>query len=125
VPRKPRKGLSRSRGDFEARCTITKVTGVDHQGRPALGEKSEELCSILKLPGDNADVSAKIGSSPEHSTVPPRLEDAVLLLRISTKGGINDIIEVAGLRLKAIAISPSYDSVGKIAYLVVQAVICD
>ena len=49
----------------------------------------------------------------------------MLLLRISTKGGINDIIEVAGLRLKAIAISPSYDSVGKIAYLVVQAVICD
>ena len=125
MPSKSRKRANRSRGDSEVQCTITKVTSVDHQGRPAFGTKYEELCSILKLPGDNTDISAKIGSSPDLPTGPPRREDAVLLLRITTVAHVDDVIEVAGMRLKAVAISPSYDGVGKLAYHVVQAVICN
>ena len=49
----------------------------------------------------------------------------MLLLRVTTKANVNDVIEVAGIRLKATAISSSYDSVGKVAFHVVQAVICD
>lgn len=71
------------------------------------------------------DISARIGSSPDHPLTPPRREDAVLLLRVTTKANVNDVIEVAGIRLKATAISSSYDSVGKVAFHVVQAVICD
>jgi hypothetical protein len=48
-----------------------------------------------------------------------------LLLPTTTRANVNDEIEVAGMRLKATAISPSYDSVGKLAYHVVQAVMCD
>ena len=125
MPSKPRKRANRSHGGFEVQCTITKVASVDHQGRPAFGTKYEELCSILMLPGDNTDISAKIGSSPDLPMAPPRPEDAMLLLRITTMAHVGDVIEVAGMRLKAIAISPSYDSVGKLAYYVVQAVICD
>lgn len=109
----------------EVQCTITKVTGVDREGRPVLGTTHEEACSILKLPGDNTDISAKIGSSPDRSSASPRRDDAVLLLRITTKVDVDDIIEVAGIRLKANAISPTYDSVGKLAHHVVQATICD
>jgi hypothetical protein len=83
------------------------------------------MCSVLKLPGDDIDISARIGSSPDHPMTPPRREDAVLLLRITTKANVNDVIEIAGIRLKATTISPSYDSVGKVAFHVVQAVICD
>ena len=57
--------------------------------------------------------------------IPPRREDAVLLLHVTTKANVNDVIEVAGIRLKTTAISPSYDSVGKVAFHVAQAVICD
>jgi hypothetical protein len=114
-----------SRGDTEVQCTIIKVASVDQEGRSVFGGKSEELCFVLKLPGENIDVSAKIGSSPERPTTPPRSEDAVLLLRITTKADVDDVIEVNGMSLRAIAISPSYDSVGKLAYHVVQAVICD
>ena len=90
-----------------------------------IGETSEELCFVLKLPGEDIDISARIGSSPDHPLTPPRREDAVLLLRVTTKANVNDVIEVAGIRLKATAISSSYDSVGKVAFHVVQAAICD
>jgi hypothetical protein len=101
------------------------MASVDHEGRPVFGETSEELCSVLKLPGDDIDISARIGSSPDHPLTRPGREDAVLLLRVTTKANVNDVIEVAGIRLKATSISSSYDSVGKVVFHVVQAVICN
>jgi hypothetical protein len=109
----------------EAQCTITKVTGADCEGRPVFGTTYEEACSILKLPGDNTDISAKFGSSPDRPSASPRRDDAVLLLRVTTRIDVDDIIEVAGIRLKAYAIWPTYDSVGKLAHHVVQATLCD
>ena len=53
----------------------------------------------------------------------PRREDAVLLLRITTKADVDDIIEVVGIRLKVFAISPTYDGIGKLAHHVVHATI--
>ena len=111
-----------SRADAEVRCTITKSASLDHHGRPVLGETSDEPCSVLKLPGDDTDISARIGSSPDRPSTPPGRDDAVLLLRTTTRANVNDLIEVAGIRLKATAISPSYDSVGKLAFHVVLAV---
>ena len=122
---KPPERANHSRGASEVQCTIRKVTSVDQQGRPSFGATYEEVCSILKLPGDNTDVSAQIGSSPDQPTAPLRREDAVLLLAITTKAHVDDVIEVAGMRLKAVAISPSYDGIGKLAYHVVHAVTCD
>ena len=119
------KRVANSRADAEVRCTINKIASVDDAGRPIFGAPIEELCSVLKLPGDDIDISARIGTSPDRPSTPLRLEDAVLLLRITTKANVNDVIEVAGIRLKATAISPSYDSVGKVVFHVVQAVICD
>ncbi len=89
------------------------------------GETREEECSVLKLPGDDSDISSRIGSSPEHPVAPPRREDAVLLLGIATKANVNDVIDVAGVRLRTTTISPSYDSVGKLAFYVAQGVVCD
>ena len=114
-----------SRADAEVRCKITKIVSVDHRGQPVLGETSDELCSVLKLPGEDTDISARIGSSPDRPATPPGRDDAVLLLHPTTRANVNDVIEVAGIRLKATAISPSYDSVGKLAYHVVEALICD
>ena len=109
----------------EVRCIVTKIASLDHLGRPVLGEPSDELCAVLKLPGEDKDISARIGSSPDRPSTPPARDDAVLLLRTTTRANVNDVIEVAGIRLKATVIWPSYDSVGKLAYHVVQAVICD
>jgi hypothetical protein len=90
-----------------------------------LGESIEELCVVLKLPGQDRDVSERTGSSPERPLAPPTHGDAVLLLRTTTRADVNDIVEIDGVRLTVTAISPSYDSVGKLAHLVVQAVICE
>ena len=122
---KPRKAASSAPADTEVRCTITKVIGADPRAQPELGETSEEPCVVLKLPGDDKDVSARIGSTPDHPSTPPRREDAVLLLRTTTKADINDVVEVAGIRLRVTAISQSYDSVGKLAYHVAHAVTCE
>ena len=114
-----------SRADTEVRCTITKIASLDPRGQPILGDTSDEPCTVLKLPGDDTDVSARMGSSPDRPSTSPGRDDAVLLLPTTTKANVNDVIEVAGMRLKATAISPSYDSVGKLAFHVVQAAICD
>ena len=124
MSKKSRKHANHSSDDRDVQCTITKVTGVDHEGKPVLGTTHEESCLILKLPGDDADISAKVGSSPDRPTASPRLEDAVLLLRITTKAHVDDIIEVVGIRLKVFAISPTYDGVGKLAHHVVHATSC-
>jgi len=117
--------MADSHPDAEVKCTIIRITRVDDEERPAFGVLTEEPCTVLKLPGEDTDISARIGSSPELPLTPPRREDAVLLLRITTKANVDDVIEVAGIRLRATSISPSYDSVGKVAFHVVQAVICD
>ena len=117
------KRVANARADAEVPCKIAKVESMDHEGGPVFGERTEELCSVLKLPGEDKDISARIGTSPDHPSTPPRREDAVLLLRITTKANVNDVIEVADIRLKVTAISPSYDSVGKVAFHVVLAVI--
>jgi hypothetical protein len=98
---------------------------ADASAKPTAGETSEELCVVLKLPGDDRDVSARIGSSPDRPSTPPARADAVLLLRTTTMADVNDLVDVAGLRLRVTAISPSYDSVGKLAYHVAQAAICE
>ena len=123
--RKPPKGASVPAGDADVKCAIIKITGMDSEGRPVFGEPSEELCRVLKRPGDDTDISARIGSSPDHPLAPPRREDAVLLLRITTTAGVDDVLELLGLRFKVIATSPTYDSIGKLAYHVVRAEPCD
>ena len=98
---------------------------ADAPAQPTAGETVEEMCVVLKLPGDDRDVSASIGSSPDRPSTPPAREDAVLLLRITTTANVNDRVDVAGLRLRVTAISPGYDSVGKLACHVVHAAICE
>jgi hypothetical protein len=122
MPTNSRERVNPSAEHPEVHCTIHRVTGAHDDGRPAFGATHEEVCVVLKLPGDSTDVSASIGSSPD-SLSPARLEDAVLLLRIATKTRVGDIIDVAGFRLKAIAISPTYDSIGKLASHVVHATV--
>jgi len=125
VPTKPRETATSVPASTEVRCTVTKVLCAHPLALPAIGGTIEELCVVLKLPGDDRDVSARTGSSPDRPTTPPTREDAVLLLRTTTTANVNDVVDVAGIRLRVTAISPSYDSVGKLAYHVAQAVICD
>ena len=125
MPTQPRDAANAPPADTEVRCVVTKVTRADASAHATVGGTSEELCVVLKLPGDDRDVSARIGSSPDRPSTPPAREDAVLLLRTTTTANVGDLVDVAGLRLRVTAISPSYDSVGKLAYHVVQAAICE
>ena len=113
-----------SRHDTEVQCTITKAPSVDPDGHSVVGEVSEEPSIVLKVPGEDVDISALLGSAPDQPVAPPGREDAILLLRTTTKANVNDVIEVAGMRLIVTAISASYDSVGKAANHVVRAVVC-
>ena len=110
-----------SRRFAEVQCSITKV-GSDSEGRPVIGETSQELSTILKRPGEELDISAVLGSAPDQPAAPPSRGEAVLLLRTNTRADVNDRLEVAGMRLTVTAISPSYDSVGKASHHVVRAV---
>ena len=111
-----------SRRDTEVQCMITKAVSVDPEGRAVFGETIEEPSTVLKVPGEDVELSAILGSSPDQPMAPPGREDAILLLHITTRANVDDLIEVAGMRLIVTAISPSYDNVGKAAYHVVRAV---
>ena len=108
---------------FGSRCMITRVMGADVHGRPIGDAKWEEACSIIKFVGDDTDVSQRIGSTPDYPISKQRVADVVLLLPITTKAGVNDMLEIAGVKLKVIGISASYDSVGKFANYVAEAML--
>ncbi len=86
--------------------------------------KWEEPCSVLKLPGYNFDLQQLIGSAPDYPSQRPAV-DAVLLLPSSTKARIDDIIEIGELKLRILGLSSSYDSVGKLANYLVEAIVSD
>lgn len=108
---------------LNTQCMITKITGADVQGRPVFGETREEPCALIKFLGNDTDVAMGIGSAPEYPTLQGQSADAVLLLRITTRANINDMIEVAGVKLKVIGISPSYDGIGKLNCYIVEAML--
>ena len=55
--------------------------------------------------------------------MPERDADAVILLRITTRAAVGDMVELAGVKLKVIGISQNYDSVGKISNHFAEAVL--
>jgi hypothetical protein len=107
--------------DQDSRCVITKVVGTDAGSRPIFGERIEEACSVAKLGERSSDVSAHVRSAPEYPTSP--VADAVVLLRVTTRAAVDDIIEVAGVKLKVIGISQNYDSVGKASNCIAEAML--
>ena len=104
-------------------CTLTKVAGADGQGRPIFGDRSQEPCTVVTLPGDGADVLARIGSAPEYPATPGGKPDAVLMLGHTTRTAVGDLIEVAGWKLKVSGMSPGFDSIGKRVWTVVETVV--
>ena len=110
-----------SRRFAEVQCLITKLAS-DSEGRTAIGKTSQESSTVLKVPGEDLDASAVLGSAPDQPVAPPGRDEAVLLLPTTTRADVNDLLEVAGMRLIVTAISPSYDSVGKATHHVVRAV---
>ena len=109
--------------DRDARCVITKVVGIDAAARPIFGERIDEACSVAKFMGNDSCISAQILSAPQYPTSPERVADAVILLRVTTRAAVNDMIEVAGVKLKVIGISQNYDSVGKISNHIAEAML--
>lgn len=102
---------------------ITKIMGADAQGRPVFGETREEPCSLIKFLGNNTGAAKEIDSAPEYPTLQGQTADAVLLLSITTRVDINAMIEVAGVKLKVIGISPGYDGIGKLKCYIVEAML--
>lgn len=71
----------------------------------------------------DSGVLAHVRTAPEYPTSPERVADAVILLRVTTKAAVNDMIEVAGVKLKAIGISQNYDSVGRVSNHIAEAML--
>jgi hypothetical protein len=109
--------------DQDERCVITKVVGIDAASRPIFGETIDEPCSVAKFMGHDSGASAHVRSAPEYPTSPDRVADAVILLRMTTRAAVNDMIEFAGVRLKVIGISQNYDSVGKVSNYIAEAML--
>jgi hypothetical protein len=109
--------------DQDARCVITKVVGTGAGSRPIFGERIDEACAVAKFIGSGSDVSAHVRSAPEYPTSPAA--DAVILLRVTTRAAVNDMIEVGGVKLKVIGISQNYDSIGKASNCIAEAMLWD
>ena len=107
--------------DRDARCVI--VVGANPAGLQAPGERFEEPCSVARFMENEFDASTGIRNAPQFPTVPERDADAVILLRITTRAAVGDMVELAGVKLKVIGISQNYDSVGKISNHIAEAVL--
>lgn len=104
------------------RCRIQIASGEnDVYGQPIPGRYVNESCAVVKLQMSNektpvrADSSASRGNAIEEEAV------SIILLTVKTKASKDDIIEVAGVKLRITARQPRFDISGRLDHYEVQA----
>ena len=102
-------------------CVIVKVLGADGEGRAVFGDRVEESCAVIKLPGDKSNVATRIGSAPDYPVASEGAVEVVVMLPRTTHAEVGDRLELAGLALRVVGISSSFDSIGKLEQYVVEA----
>jgi len=96
-------------------CRIQLASGRNTvHGQPIPGEWVRERCSVVKLIISSEKSSVRADSSASRGNAREEQADAVLLLTPLTRASINDVIEVAGHKLRIMAIHLRYDVTGRL-----------
>jgi hypothetical protein len=96
-------------------CVIFKASGkTDVYGMPLAGTRQAERCSIITLNVKNEKSAVRADTSASRGNARELEVDAKLLLTKTTVAAIDDVIEVAGTRLRIMSRFPRHDLQGRL-----------
>jgi hypothetical protein len=91
-------------------CKIQLASGKnDVRGQPIPGPLVGEKCAVVKLVISNEKSSVRADSSASRGTAQEMEAQSVILLGASTRAQIDDIIIVAGYKLRITGRQPRFD----------------
>lgn len=103
-------------------CRIQLASGKnDVHGQPIPGRYVGERCAIVKLLISNEKSSVRADSSASRGNALEEQATSVILLPITTKAMIDDIIEVANVKLRIMGKHPRFDVAGRLDHFEIHA----
>lgn len=93
------------------------VIGTDVHGQPTFGTRTREQVAPVKLIFDSAKTTVRTDSSGTHGQAQEFTADVVLLLRPTSKIMVEDILTVAGHKVKVIAEHRRYSPTGTLDHI--------
>jgi hypothetical protein len=103
-------------------CRIQLASGKnDVFGQPIPGPFVTERCAIVKLEVSNEKSSVRADSSATRGNAIEEEVTSVILLAPTTRANKNDIIDVAGVKLRVVFKHPRFDVGGRLDHYEVRA----
>ncbi len=104
------------------RCRIQLASGKnDIHGQPIPGQKVNERCAIVKLVVSNEKSSVRADSSASRGNAMELEVNSVILLERTSQAKIDDIIAVAGVKLRIMAMHRRFDVNGRFDHYEIHA----
>lgn len=103
-------------------CRIQLASGKnDIHGQPLPGRYVIERCAVVKLSISNEKSSVRADSSASRGNALEQQVESVILLQTTSQARIDDIIELAGVKLRIMARHPRYDVGGRLDHFEIRA----
>lgn len=102
-------------------CVVVQSSGKDVYGQPKPATRFKERCAVVRLQTTSLKSSVRADSSASRGSAQELVADTLLLLSKNTHARIDDVIEVAGKKLRVIGIHPRYDLLGALDHHEVEA----
>lgn len=103
-------------------CRIQLSSGEnDVYGQPIPGQYVTERCAVVKLVASNEKSSVRADSSASRGNAMEMEALSTILLTTRTRARIDDIVEVAGYKLRVQAMHPRFDVNGRFDHYEVNA----
>lgn len=94
-------------------CRIQLNSGLsDLYGQPKPGVWVSEPCSVVRLTVSNQPTSVRTDSSASHGAALEAQATSTILLTVGTKANRDDVVEVAGVKLRLMGMEPRFDAAG-------------
>ncbi len=103
-------------------CRIQLASGkTDLYGQPTPGRTITERCAVVKLLLTNEKSSVRADSSASRGNANEMQAVSVVLLAPTTRAAIDDILEIAGHKLRIMGYFPRFDVTGRLDHVQVEA----
>jgi hypothetical protein len=104
------------------RCRIQIASGKnDVYGQPIPGRFVNERCAVVKMEISNEKTSVRADSSASRGNAIEEEVVSIILLTSKTQANKDDIIEVAGVKLRIVARHPRFDVTGRLDHYQISA----
>lgn len=105
-------------------CKIYRSSGqTDVYGQPKPSTIVMERCSIIDLNMKSLKTTVRADSSASRGAASEEILDALLLMTKTTKAQIEDVVEVAGVKIRITKKFPRHDIGGKLNHYEVGGMI--